>query len=59
MPTLVQKTKKPARKSAAARPARRLPSFMQADATTGLAVAKARPGVRVLSTAEIRALADA
>lgn len=38
--------KKPAPPRKAARTARRLPAFMQTDPATGLAVAKARPGVR-------------
>jgi len=60
MPTTAPK-KKPARKVVlrASLPRPRLPAFMQTDSATGLAVAKARPGVRVLSTVEVRALADA
>lgn len=59
MPTVAAK-KKPARKATSKRAATlRIPSFMQKDPQTGLIVAKARPGVRVLSTDEVRALADA
>ena len=58
MPTVAAK-KNCAPAAMLARRPRRLPAFMKTDKATGLAVAKARPGVRVLSTAEVRALADA
>lgn len=57
MPTVA--AKKPTRKATPKRAAaRRLPSYMKTDPQTGLAVAKARPGIRVLSSAEVRALSD-
>lgn len=60
MSTLTKpRAKKPTRAVRKARVAVRLPSFMQTDPLTGLAVAKARPGVRILTPAEVRALADA
>lgn len=58
MPTVAAK-KKPTPADKAPRRSRRLPAFMKTDPATGLAIAKARPGVRVLSTAEVRALVDA
>lgn len=59
MPTVAAKKSARAKTTPKRVVVRRLPHFMQTDPQTGLAVAKARPGVRVLSTAEVRALADA
>lgn len=39
--------------------ARRLPSFLKVDESTGLVVAKPRPGARVLNRKEIKALSHA
>ena len=52
------KTKKTARKPAARRAASKpkLPSFMEIDPVSGLAVVKARPGVKPITSAQVRAM---
>ena len=52
------KTKKPVRKPAVHRSTAksRLPSFMEINPVSGLAVAKARPGAKPLTSAQVRAM---
>lgn len=52
------KSKKPARKPASRRSASKskLPDFMEINPVSGLAVAKARPGAKPITSAQVRAL---
>jgi hypothetical protein len=52
------KSKKPARKPSARRAGAKLklPSFMEISPISGLAVAKARPGLKPLTSEQVRAM---